>query len=68
VQTDLSGIAAAYYADPVSIAAGGAFALTIPYDLTLDSSASSGTVRGTVSVNVFNTVGPAGNQTVSACQ
>ncbi len=63
-QTDLSGISTAYYSDPVSIAAGGAFALTVPYDLTLASSA----LPGPVSVNVFNTIGPAGNQTVSACQ
>jgi hypothetical protein len=64
LQTDLTGIATAYFSDPVSIAAGGAFALTVPVALTTDSQASP----GAVSVNIFNTVGPAGNQTVSTCQ
>jgi large repetitive protein len=64
LQSDLSGIATAYYSDPISVAAGGTFAVTVPVALTTDSQAAP----GVVSINVFNTVGPAGNQTVSACQ
>jgi hypothetical protein len=64
-QTDLSGIAAGYFSDPQTIRAGGSFALTVPYDdLNLDPKAPP----PTVSVNVFNTVGAAGNQTIQACQ
>ena len=63
-KTDLNGIAAAYFSNPTSIRAGGAFALTVPYDLNLDPKASP----GSVSINVFNVVGAAGNQTVSTCQ
>jgi len=62
-QIDLSGIAAGYFSDPQTIRAGGAFALTVPYDLSLGQGALPA-----VSVNVFNTVGAAGNQTMQACQ
>jgi hypothetical protein len=65
LETDLSGIAAGYFADPQTIRAGGAFALTVPYDgVNLDPKASP----SSVSVNVSNTVGAAGNQTIQACQ
>jgi hypothetical protein len=63
-QIDVSGIAAGYFSDPQTIRAGGAFALTVPYDLNLDPKASP----GQVSVNVSNTVGAAGNQTIQVCQ
>ena len=62
-QTDLSAYAAAYFSDPISIGTGGAFALTVPINVTLDSKAP-----GPVSINVANLVGPGPNQTVSACQ
>jgi len=62
VPIDLSGIAAGYYSDPQTIRAGGTFALTVPYDLTL----AAGPVS--VSVNVLNTVGAAGTRTIQACQ
>ena len=61
-ETDLSGIAASYFADPRSISAGGAFALTVPLDLDQIVSGAA------VSVNIFNTVGAAGNRTIQACQ
>src|SRR4029077_15718106 len=64
-QTDLSGIAAGYFSDPQTIRAGGSFALTVPYDdLNLDPKAPP----PTVGVNVLNTVGAEGNQTIQACQ
>ena len=61
-QADLTGVAAAYFADPESIGAGGAFALTVPYDLTLDAPPTA------VSINVSNTVGAAGSRTIQTCQ
>jgi len=66
IQTDLTSTATAYFSDPLSIAAGGTFALTVPYDLTLLPKASLNS--GSVSVTVFNSIGPSGSQTVSTCQ
>jgi len=63
-QTDLTATATAYFSDPLSIAAGGTFALTVPIDLTLVPKAP----LSSVSVTVFNSIGPSGSQTVSTCQ
>jgi len=61
-QLDLSGIAAGFFSDPQTIRSGGAFSLTVPYDVDL------GKATPAVSINVLNTVGAAGNQTIQACQ
>jgi hypothetical protein len=63
-QTDVSGIAAAYFSAPETIRAGGSFALTLPYqvDLGTNNSISS------ASINLSNTVGGAGSRTIQACQ
>ncbi len=63
-QTDVSGIAAAYFSAPETIRAGGSFALTLPYQVDLGSNNSI----SSASINLSNTVGGAGSRTIQACQ
>jgi hypothetical protein len=62
VSIDLTGIAANFFTAPESIRAGGTFALTVPYDMSLGATAP------TITMNIFNTVGGAGSRTLAACQ
>ena len=63
-QTDVSGIAAAYFSAPQTIRAGGSFALTLPYQVDIGSN----NTIGSVTINLSNTVGGAGSRTIQACQ
>jgi hypothetical protein len=63
-QTDVSGIAAAYFSAPQTIRAGGSFALTLPYQVDIGSN----NTIGSVTMNLSNTVGGAGSRTLQACQ
>jgi hypothetical protein len=63
-QTDISGIATGYFADQVTIRAGGSFALTLPYQLDLGTNDPI----STATINLSNTVGAAGSRTIQACQ
>jgi hypothetical protein len=63
-KTDVSGIASDYFADPLTIRAGGSFALTLPYQLDLGTNDQI----STASINLFNTVGGAGSRTIQPCQ
>ena len=62
-QTDVNGIAAAYFSAPQTIRAGGSFALTLPYQVDMSS---TGIISATI--NLSNTVGAAGSRTIQACQ
>ena len=61
---DISGIAAGYFSDQLTIRAGGSFALTLPYQLDIGTNDPI----STATINLFNTVGEAGSRTIQACQ
>jgi hypothetical protein len=63
-QTEVSGIAAAYFSAPETIRAGGSFALTLPYQVDIGPK----NTIGSVTINLSNTVGGAGSRTIQACQ
>jgi len=63
-QTDISGIAAGYFSDQLTIRAGGSFALTLPYQLDIGTNDPI----STATINLANTVGDAGSRTIQACQ
>ena len=63
-KTDVSGIAASYFAAAETIRAGGSFALTLPYQTDLGPNDPI----STATINLFNTVGGAGSRTIQACQ
>jgi len=63
-QTNVSGIAAAYFSAPQTIRAGGSFSLTLPYQVDLGTH----NTIGSVTINLSNTVGAAGSRTIQACQ
>ena len=63
-QTEVSGIAAAYFSAPETIRAGGSFALTLPYQVDIGTN----NTIGPVTLNLSNTVGAAGSRTIQACQ
>jgi hypothetical protein len=60
----VSGIASDYFADPLTIRAGGSFALTLPYQLDIGTNDPI----STATINLANTVGEAGSRTIQACQ
>jgi hypothetical protein len=63
-QTDVTGIAAAYFSAPQTIRAGGSFALTLPYQVDVGSN----NAIGSATISLSNTVGAAGSRTIQACQ
>jgi hypothetical protein len=63
-KTDVNGIASGYFADPLTIRAGGSFALTLPYQLDIGTTDTI----SSASINLFNTVGGAGSRTMQLCQ
>ena len=62
--TDISGIAAGYFSDQLTIRAGGSFALTLPYPIDLGPNDPI----STATINLANTVGETGSRTIQACQ
>jgi hypothetical protein len=60
----MSGIAAGYFSDQLTIRAGGSFALTLPYPIDLGPN----DVINSASINLSNTVGETGSRTIQACQ
>ncbi len=63
-ETDLNGTAAGYYSAPETVQAGGAFSLTLPYQLDIlpkDPISS-------VDINLFNRIGQTGSRKAQACQ
>ena len=65
---DINALASAYYSSASNVRTGGAFSLTVPVDLGSSSAAPAPTATfGGVVFNISNTVGGAGQRTVSAC-
>lgn len=69
VTVQIRGLASAYYSSATSVRTGGAYSLVIPVDLDRGATAlaPTATLEGVV-LNIFNSIGGAGQKTVPACQ